>query len=220
LKYLCRMMLKPRKNRKIEERYNVITHGMGTILSCVALFLLLQKSVQYADWVTAIAALTFGGSLLLLYAASTFYHAVWRLRHKKIGQRLDHLSIYVLIAGTYTPVVLVGLQGVWGWTLLVLIWTLAIVGFGFKFSRFRHQERISLGLYALMGWICVIAIDPMIERLSREALIGIALGGFFYTAGIYFYANDRKRYYHPIWHLFVLAGSASHFVAIYYFILP
>jgi hemolysin III len=220
LKYLCGMTPKPRKNRKIEERYNVITHGIGTVLSCVAFLMLLQKSMHYTDWVTPIAAMIFGGSLLLLYTSSTIYHAVWRLRHKKWGQRLDHLSIYVLIAGTYTPVVLVGLQGVWGWTLLGIIWTLAIVGFGFKFSRFRYHDRISLGLYALMGWLCIIALDPMIERLSRSALIGIALGGFFYTVGIYFYANDRKRYYHPIWHLFVLAGSASHFVAIYYFILP
>lgn len=210
----------PKKNRKKEELYNVITHGLGVILSVVALILMIYYSVNSGSEIAIVSSLVFGISLILLYSASTVYHAVYKLKWKKICQKADHLSIYILIAGTYTPIALLGLKGVWGWTMFGCAWGLAIIGFIFKFSPLRRNEKISLSLYALMGWMCIIAIKPMIENLSSGGLTFIILGGLCYTFGIYFYAKDRKPFYHPIWHLFVLGGSIMHFCAIFFFILP
>lgn len=209
-----------RKNRKQEEFWNVLTHGLGAVLSVVALVLLVGYTAWKGTLLELGASLVFGLSLVLLYSASTIYHAVVQLRHKRFWQLVDHLSIYILIAGTYTPVMLVGLKGVWGWTLFSLIWVLVIVGFVFKFSKYRYNEKLSLALYAVMGWLCIIGIQPIIQALSSSALLLIALGGACYTGGIYFYAKDRNRFYHPIWHVFVLGGSAFHFFAIFHYILP
>lgn len=209
-----------RKNRKQEEFWNVLTHGLGAVLSLVALVLLVGYTAWKGSLLELGASLVFGLSLVLLYSASTIYHAVVQLRHKRFWQRVDHLSIYILIAGTYTPVMLVGLKGVWGWTLFSLIWVLVVVGFVFKFSKYRYNEKLSLTLYAVMGWLCIIGIQPIIQALSSSALLLIALGGVCYTGGIYFYAKDRNRFYHPIWHVFVLGGSAFHFFAIFHYILP
>lgn len=210
----------PKKNRKKEELYNVITHGFGAILSVVALVLMIIYSVISGSSIAIACSLVFGLSLITLYLSSTIYHAVYKLRWKKICQRIDHLSIYILIAGTYTPIALLGLKGVWGWTMFGCAWGLALIGFIFKFSPLRRNEKISLSLYAIMGWMCILAIKPMIENLSTGALTCIILGGLFYTFGIYFYAKDRKPFYHPIWHLFVLGGSVMHFCAVFFFILP
>ncbi|MDP9955911.1 hemolysin III [Epilithonimonas hungarica] len=210
----------PKKNRKKEEFYNVITHGVGAILSLIALILMITYSAISENVVAIACSLVFGLSLITLYSASTIYHAVYKLKWKKICQRIDHLSIYILIAGTYTPIALLGLKGVWGWAMFGVIWGLAIIGFIFKFSPLRYNEKISLSLYAIMGWTAIIAIKPMIENLSAGALTFIILGGLCYTFGIYFYAKDRKPFYHPIWHLFVLGGSIMHFCAVFFFILP
>ncbi len=210
----------PKKNRKKEEFYNVITHGFGAALSVVALILMIIYSAISDSTIAIVCSLVFGLSLITLYSASTIYHAVYKLKWKKICQRIDHLSIYILIAGTYTPIALLGLKGIWGWTMFGVIWGLAIIGFIFKFSPLRYNEKISLSLYAIMGWTAIIAIKPMIENLSAGALTFIILGGLCYTFGIYFYAKDRKPFYHPIWHLFVLGGSIMHFCAVFFFILP
>lgn len=210
----------PKKNRKKEELFNVITHGTGILLSVIGLILMLFYSLTRGNSLAFATSLVFGISLITLYSASTIYHAAYKLKWKKICQKADHLSIYILIAGTYTPIALLGLKGVWGWTMFGCAWGLAIVGFIFKFSPLRRNEKISLSLYALMGWMCIIAIKPMIENLSSGALTFIILGGLCYTFGIYFYAKDRKPFYHPIWHLFVLGGSIMHFCAIFFFILP
>ncbi|MPS74911.1 MAG: hemolysin III family protein [Chryseobacterium sp.] len=210
----------PKKNRKKEEFYNVITHGVGAALSVVALILMIIYSAISGSTIAIVCSLVFGLSLITLYSASTIYHAVYKLKWKKICQRIDHLSIYILIAGTYTPIALLGLKGIWGWAMFGVIWGLAIIGFIFKFSPLRYNEKISLSLYAIMGWTAIIAIKPMIENLSAGALTFIILGGLCYTFGIYFYAKDRKPFYHPIWHLFVLGGSIMHFCAVFFFILP
>ena len=209
-----------KKNRKKEELYNVITHGFGAILSVVALVLMIYYSAISGSGIAIASSLVFGISLILLYSASTVYHAVYKLKWKKICQRIDHLSIYLLIAGTYTPIALLGLKGALGWSMFGVIWGMALIGFIFKFSPLRNNEKISLSLYALMGWAAIIAIKPMIENLSTGALTLIIIGGLCYTLGIYFYAKDRKPFYHPIWHLFVLGGSIMHFCAVFFFILP
>lgn len=194
----------------------MVTHALGAALSIVALVSL----VWHAEGVFSVTAFAaFGVSLLLLYSASALYHAAYRLKWKRRLQRLDHLCIYLLIAGTYTPVLLLGLEGALGWWLFAGIWTLAGIGFWFKFSRWRRNDKLSLILYGLMGWFIVLAIVPVVRQLPAGLLWALLAGGLFYTAGIYFFANDRKPYYHAIWHVFVLAGSASHFAGIAAYLL-
>ncbi|WP_313600018.1 PAQR family membrane homeostasis protein TrhA [Epilithonimonas vandammei] len=194
--------------------------GLGVILPVVALILMIYYSAISGSGIAIASSLVFGISLILLYSASTVYHAVYKLKWKRICQKIDHLSIYLLIAGTYTPIALLGLKGAWGWSMFGVIWGMALIGLIFKFSPLRSNEKISLSLYPLMGWAAIIAIKPMIENLSTSSLTLIILGGLYYTLWIYFYAKDRKPFYHPIWHLFVLGGSIMHFCAVFFFILP
>lgn len=199
-----------------EEFWNVLTHGAGAILSLIGLFILTSKASLNNSKMEMICAVIFGLSMFILYSASTIYHAVSDEKRKLIFQKLDHLCIYILIAGTYTPVALLGLKGVWGWSIFGSIWGMAALGFVFKFSPLRKSERLSLVLYAAMGWLIIIAIKPLIINLSVNSLLYMGLGGLFYTVGIYFYANEKIPYNHAIWHLFVLAGSAFHYFGIFY----
>jgi hemolysin III len=209
-----------KKNRKSEEFWNVITHGAGAIASFVALGLLIAFSYFKGTKMHLLASVIFGTSLVLLYTASTIYHAMAKLKWKRIFQKIDHLCIYVLIAGTYTPVALLGLKGVWGWSIFGMIWGLAIIGFIFKFSPLRKSEKLSLSLYALMGWLIIIAIKPLLDNVSHTALLYLLGGGLCYTFGIYFYAKDKIPYNHAIWHLFVLGGSTLHFFGIFFYLIP
>jgi hemolysin III len=209
----------PKRNRRKEEFWNVVTHGMGTLLSLAALTILIVFSTLKGNRLQLLTSAVFGVSLVLLYSASTIYHAMSRLRWKRIFKKIDHLCIYILIAGTYTPVALLGIRGAWGWTIFGLIWSLAAAGFVFKFSPLRYSEKLSLALYALMGWLVVIAIKPLIENLAEGALWFILAGGLCYTVGIYFYAKEKMPYGHTIWHLFVLAGSAFHFFGIFLYLI-
>lgn len=203
-----------------EELWNTLTHGIGTLLAVAALVLMVVYSSLYGGALEIICSIVFGLSLTFQYAASTFYHAATNPRKKYFLKRIDHLCIYLLIAGTYTPVMLIGLQGAWGWAMFAAIWALVILGFVFKFSPLRKSKKLSLSLYALMGWLVVIAVKPMVASLSSEALWYIALGGLAYTIGIVFYANKRIPFNHAIWHLWVLAGSILHFLAIFWYVLP
>lgn len=207
-------------NRRREEFYNVLTHGAGAVLSMAAASMLIVASALRGGTMEILASAVFGLSLILLYSASTVYHAISSLKYKRIFQRIDHLCIYVLIAGTYTPVALLGLGGTWGWVLLGLAWGFALLGFIFKFSPLRRSEKLSLSLYGIMGWMAVVAIKPLLENVDHRALLMILMGGVCYTLGIYFYAKDKKRYYHAIWHLFVLGGSAFHFFGIFWYLIP
>lgn len=209
-----------KKNRKSEELWNALTHGTGAVLSVVALVAMLVFSILNGTAVHIAASLVFGISLILLYTASTVYHSVWTLKWKRILKQADHLCIYLLIAGTYTPVALIGLKGAWGWAIFGLIWALAIVGFIFKFTSLRYNDKLSLTLYALMGWLIIVAIKPMISSLSTGMLLYILGGGLCYTFGIYFYAKERIPYNHAIWHMFVLGGSALHFTGIFLYLIP
>lgn len=209
-----------KKNRKREEFWNVITHGAGAVLSVIALTLLIIYAAVKGTKTELAAALVFGGSLVLLYSASTIYHAAWKLRWKRLFQKIDHLCIYILIAGTYTPVALLGLKGAWGWTIFGIIWGFVLLGFIFKFSPLRKSEKLSLSLYALMGWLIIIAIKPLIENVASGMLYYLLGGGLCYTFGIYFYARDKVPYSHAIWHVFVLGGSALHFLGIFFYLIP
>ncbi|MGQ2985230.1 PAQR family membrane homeostasis protein TrhA [Flavobacterium sp.] len=210
----------PKKNRKREELWNVITHGTGALLSAAALALLVVYAAFNGTAVHIAVAIVFGFSLLLLYSASTVYHYAATLRWKRFFRKIDHLCIYILIAGTYTPVALLGLKGAWGWTIFGLIWAFAVAGFIFKFSPLRKSEKLSLLLYALMGWLIVIAIKPLIETVAPQALYYLLGGGLCYTFGIYFYVKEKIPYNHAIWHVFVLGGSTLHFFGIFFYLIP
>ena len=203
-----------------EEFWNTLTHGAGAVLAFIALVFLVVNTSLNGSAIDIVSAAIFGTSLVLLYLASTFYHATKNRRKKFYLRKADHLCIYLLIAGTYTPVTLVGMKGAWGWTVFGMIWGLVVLGFIFKFSRLRKSDKLSLSLYALMGWLIIIALKPLIESLSVGALLMMGIGGLFYTVGIYFYSQNKIPYNHAIWHLFVLAGSAFHFFGIYNYILP
>lgn len=210
----------PKKNRKSEEFWNVITHGTGALLSFVALGVLVVFSIFKGTMIHFAASLIFGLSLVFLYSASTLYHAAYTLKWKRIFQKADHICIYILIAGTYTPIALLGLKGVWGWAVFGCIWAFALAGFIFKFSPLQRSEKLSLTLYALMGWLIITVIKPLIENLAPEALYYLLGGGLCYTFGIYFFVKEKIPYNHTIWHIFVLSGSALHFFGIFFYLIP
>jgi hemolysin III len=198
-----------------EEIANSVSHGLGFLAAVASAPVLIATTAQTGTAVNVVGATVFAATMMLLYCASAVYHAVPHRRIKALFRKLDHGAIYLLIAGTYTPFTLGALNGPWGWTLFGLIWSLAAVGVTLRaFDRIEHPLA-SLGLYLLMGWLCVIAIGPLTERVPAQGLQLLAGGGLAYMAGIAFFATDsRLRYGHFIWHLFVLAGTACHFFAV------
>ena len=192
-----------------EEAANVLTHGAGAVASVVAAVVLITRA---QDLRAVIASAVFGAALVLLYAASTLYHAARSPRLRARLRVVDHASIYVLIAGTYTPFTLLGLRGGWGWSLFGVAWGLAIAGIVFKLFFTGRFDRVSTLLYVLMGWLVVIAIVPLQQRLSGSVLTWLVAGGLAYTGGTAFYLAPR-RYAHAAWHVCVLAGSACHVAA-------
>ena len=203
-----------------EEKLNVLTHGFGLLLSVIALFLLIVKSIKSENTTIITSFIIYGLSLIILYAASTFYHAAKapELRYKL--NIFDHASIYVLIAGTYTPFTLVTLEGWVGWTVFGVSWGLALIGVILKLFYTGKYDRISTIAYVLMGWLIVFAIKPLLANLSTEGLIWLFAGGVLYTTGAVLYSVEKIKYNHAIFHIFVLAGSFSHFMAVYYHVIP
>ncbi|OHB79546.1 MAG: hemolysin III [Planctomycetes bacterium RBG_16_64_10] len=204
-----------------EELANSVTHGIGLLLSLIGLVgLLILASLHGTAW-HVVGCAVFGTSLVLLYLASTLYHAVRSPRLKRILRHLDHVSIYLLIAGTYTPFTLITLRGPWGWTLFGIVWSLALFGIIFKFVFGHRHERWSLGVYLAMGWICVIAAKPIVELVPAGALGLLVAGGLAYTVGTIFWAADKRvKYFHTVWHGFVILGSALHFCAVMLYVVP
>ena len=201
------------------ERLNAWTHLIGALLSISGASILITLAVMKGDPWKIVSVSIFGATLILLYSASTLYHSV-RGQAKTILRKLDHLSIYLLIAGTYTPFCLVTLRGVWGWTLFGIVWSLAIIGM-LQEIRPRSEARImSLVIYAVMGWVVVIAIKPLLDHLETTGFAFLAGGGLLYTIGMVFYAFDsRFRHWHGIWHLFVIGGSLMHYIAIAFYVI-
>ena len=201
------------------ERLNAWTHLIGALLSISGASILITLAVMMGDPWKIVSVSVFGATLVLLYSASTLYHSL-RGRAKVILRKLDHLSIYLLIAGTYTPFCLVTLRGAWGWTLFGIVWGLAIIGM-LQEIRPRSEARImSLVIYAVMGWVVVIAIKPLLDHLETAGFVFLAGGGLLYTIGMVFYAFDsRFRHWHGIWHLFVIGGSVMHYIAIAFYVI-
>jgi len=203
-----------------EEIANALTHGFGAVLSVAAFSVMVVMTAAGADPYRIVGASVFGFTLILMYLASTLYHALPHPTLKGTLRILDHCAIYLLIAGTYTPILLVSMRGTVGWTLLVLMWTFALAGCIFKVFFTGRFDRLSTALYVAMGWVAILAIKPAIEMVPGDALALMALGGLIYTGGVVFYLWDRLPYNHAIWHVFVLGGSAVHFFAISFFVLP
>lgn len=199
-----------------EEIANSISHGVGLAAALVAIPFLLVASVQRGTAATIVGASVFAATVLLLYGASTLYHALPGPRVKALFRKLDHGAIFLLIAGTYTPFTLGVLAGPWGWTLFGVVWALAATGIALKaFDRMAHPVA-STGLYVGMGWLALVALPQLLDRVPGVGLALLAAGGLAYTLGVVFFATDaRVRYGHFVWHIFVLAGTACHFGAVY-----
>lgn len=203
-----------------EEIAHSVTHGIGVVLSIVGLCVLVAYAALYGGALEIVAGAVFGGTLILLYTASTLYHSIPLPRTKSVLRVIDHASIYLLIAGTYTPFTLVTLQGVWGWSLFALVWGLAAVGLVFKLFFTGRFEGLSLAIYLAMGWCGIVAVGPMLDRMEAAGLWLLLAGGLAYTGGVVFYLLGRMRYHHAVWHLFVLAGSVLHYFSVLLYVMP
>jgi hemolysin III len=204
----------------LEEIANAITHGIGLLLSIAGFVVLLVLAALHGTAWHIVACSIYGATLICLYAASTLYHAVISPRVKRALRIFDHSAIYLLISGTYTPFLLVSLRGPWGWSLLGVIWGLALAGVLFKFWFVERFAILSTVVYIAMGWLVVIAAKPVITHLSLTAIIWLLAGGLAYTGGVIFFAAKRIPYSHAIWHLFVLAGSICHYFAVLSTVIP
>ena len=213
-------MTGPRVQSLGEEIANSITHGVGLAASVAALPLLLLAAARHDAW-SIVGASVFGGTLVLLYGASTMYHALARTRARGVLRVIDHSAIFLLIAGTYTPFVLGPMRGPWGWSLLGAVWGLAALGITFKATMGIRYPIASTAVYVLMGWLVVVAARPLLTSVGAGGVGWLLAGGLLYTGGVVFFAYDRHvRYAHAIWHLFVAAGSVCHFVAVFRYAIP
>lgn len=198
-----------------EELFNSISHGIGAGLALIGLVSLVIWSASHGEAVDVFSFSIYGLSLVLLYLASTLYHSLRSPRWKLVLRKFDHAAIYVLIAGTYTPFLLASLRGAWAWSLLGLIWGLALLGVAFKTLFIQRFERLATLGYVLMGWLGVLFGKQVLAGLPQAGMIWLAAGGVIYTVGVIFYAVRRIPYNHAIWHLFVLGGSLCHFAAVW-----
>ncbi|MFP4227704.1 MAG: PAQR family membrane homeostasis protein TrhA [Salinivenus sp.] len=210
----------PRKRQTYEEELaNAITHGVGLILSVIGWIGLLVLAGLAGDGWDLAASAVFGGTLVLLYGTSTAYHSVRSPRTKKTLRVLDHVAIFLLIAGTYTPFTTLLMRDGWGWTLLALVWGLALAGLLFKlFSKHRYHPAAT-SLYLVMGWLGILFVDPVSAALPIGGLLLVGAGGLAYTVGVIFYGWHSLRYGHAIWHVFVLIGSICHYFAVALYVL-
>ena len=203
-----------------EEIANSITHGLGALLSVAGLTLLVTFAAQQGDVWRVVSFSIYGATMILLFLMSTLYHSFQQEKVKQVFKLLDHCSIYLLIAGTYTPFLLVTLRGTLGWVLFATIWLLALSGIIFKLA-FKHRfKKLSLVTYVFMGWLVVFAGQELARSLSAGGMAWLLAGGLAYTLGIIFYVWKKLPYNHAIWHLFVLVGSLCHYTAIFFYVLP
>ena len=199
-----------------EEIANSISHGLGLVLALVAAPFLVISAMRAGSFRFIIGAGVFSATMVLLYLASTLYHALTHVGAKRLFRLFDHCAIFILIAGTYTPFSLGVLRGPWGWTLLIIVWTLAIAGITIKAIKGTCHSWITLALYILMGWLAVVATKPILTLVPLPGILLILAGGIAYTGGLAFFAGQR-RYSHFIWHLFVIAGTTCHFFAVLWY---
>jgi hemolysin III len=210
----------PAERLPVEELVNCVTHGAGLLLSLAGLVVLVALAWSNGDALHVASLSVYGASLVTLYAASTLYHGARRPRAKRLLQVLDHCCIYILIAGTYTPFSLLMLRGGWGWTLFGLAWGIALGGILFRLVFGTRYRAAAVASYVALGWLCVVAAKPILTLIPAGALAWLVAGGAAYTSGVFFFASKRLRHAHAIWHLFVLAGSVCHYLAVVLYVLP
>jgi hemolysin III len=207
------------EHRLTEILANAITHGIGLILTIIGAIYLIYITAS-GSRLRLISCAVYAATLVLVYFVSTLYHSLVRTPARQVFQILDHSAIYLLIAGTYTPFSLLCFKGWLAWAMIIAIWSCAIAGLIYKgIAGYRHP-RVSLAIYLLMGWIGVLAIVPMIHAISLAGVLWILAGGVFYTLGVYFYNRDNRSYYHALWHIFVLLGSLTHYLAVLFYAVP
>lgn len=200
------------------ERFNGISHLIGAVAALAGLAVLVVLAARQGDPWKIVSFSVYGVTLLMLYVFSTLYHSL-RGRAKAIFRKFDHFSIYLLIAGTYTPFTLVTLRGAWGWSLFGIIWGLAVIGILIDAVPRKGHRILPVAIYLLMGWSCLAAIRPLLQALPFAGFMWLLAGGLFYTVGVVFFALDsRARHFHGVWHLFVLAGSISHYCAVLFYV--
>ena len=202
------------------EYMNTITASIGMILSYIGFVFLIILANKYGNYWHLIWCGFYGVTLMILHTSSTIYHATTNVKLKRKFRYLDHSSIYLLIAGTYTPIALINLYGVWGWSLLGVIWGLFLIGFFLKIKDIIPFKNYENYLYLTMGWLSLIAIKPLYNNIDFIGFLLIVFGGVFFTVGVFFYIWDNKKYFHAIWHLFVLFGCACHYFSILFYVIP
>jgi hemolysin III len=211
---------RPRRILQREELAHALSHGFGLVASAIGLVVLVLAASSRGDIRHLIGCGVFGVTLVLLYGASTLYHGTRHPRAKRVFQRMDHIAIYALIAGTYTPFGLVCMRDSGGLELLVVVWCLALLGVVLELVRKSETRRTSLALYLVMGWLAVFALEPLVRSVEPGGVALLVIGGLTYSLGIIFYAWERLPYNHAVWHGFVLAGSALHFGCVLGFVIP
>lgn len=202
-----------------EELANALTHGLGALLSVAGSVLLVVTSSLHGDAWSVTSSAIFGATLLALYSTSTLYHSIPGVERKRLLRKFDHAAIFLLIAGTYTPFLLVSLRGVWGWSLFGVIWGLAVAGIALKFWLAGRFKVVSTALYVAMGWLVVIALRPMLQSVPPGGLWLLLAGGLCYTGGTVFYLWKNLPFSHAVWHVWVLAGSICHWAAVYFYVV-
>ena len=214
-------MKKPERIMSLgEEIANSVTHGIGLVASLIALPVLVIAGLSRGDLWLVVGFTIFAVSMIALYAASTTYHALPHSPAKRVARRLDHAAIYLLIAGTYTPFTLGVLRGGWGWLMLGIIWSLAILGVLFKTVYGVRYHRASTVVYVLMGWLALLAAQPLLANMPVPGIAWLVAGGLLYTGGVVFFVWKHLRYSHMVWHLFVLGGTVCHFIAVFWYSAP
>lgn len=203
-----------------DELASSVIHGIGIVLSVAGLATLVAFAALHGNALAVVACAVFGTSLVLLYTASTLYHSIPVAAAKPALRALDHIAIYVLIAGTYTPFTLIALPGVWGWSLFAAVWTLALAGSALELGLLKRYHKLAVLLYVGMGWIGMVAFEPLSKHLQTGGTLLLLGGGLAYTLGVPFYLWRKLPYHHALWHVFVLTGSVLHFLAVLLYVIP
>lgn len=203
-----------------DELASSVIHGIGILLSIAALAALVMRTAQAGSASDVLASAVYGMSLVALYSASTLYHAIRLESARRWLRTLDHIAIFLLIAGTYTPFTLIALRGAWGWSLFGMVWSLALLGSTLELGMFKRYRRFAVLLYVAMGWIGIVAFRPLLAHLQFGGMVLLLAGGAAYTLGVPFYLWRKLPYHHSVWHVFVLAGSVLQFLAVFFYVVP
>ncbi|GLQ52624.1 hemolysin III family protein [Dyella flava] len=203
-----------------DELASSVIHGIGILLSIVGLAALVVHTASHGTASDVLASAVYGVSLIALYTASTLYHSIRTESARRVLRTLDHIAIFLLIAGTYTPFTLIALRGTWGWSLFGIIWSLALLGTALELGLLKRYRRFAVLLYVAMGWVGIIAFRPLLAHLQTGGMVLLLAGGAAYTLGVPFYLWRKLPYHHSVWHFFVLAGSALQFLAVFFYVVP